>query len=152
MENFKHLQPISDLIKANGHSISESLTKCYRLIAHTLPLDEWDNETQTALYDLSETIEALKPIEDSLLPPENEKIKELTSMLQEVENEKIYFSRMIEEKQKQLELKEKYIETLQKHNSLLRESLGLTDDNTEHMRIINGKKEHENKNLGSGAC
>jgi len=85
MNNQRVLNPIIDLINQSG-PVSESLIRCHNLIAHSIPIDQFDKEIQTDLYDLYETTKALKIVELELIPNENKTIYSLQELLAEKDN------------------------------------------------------------------
>ncbi len=59
-------QPIIELIQLH-ETLSEPLTRCHNLIAHFVPIDNFDHETQNDLFALYGLIEELRKIEKDIL-------------------------------------------------------------------------------------
>ena len=83
MKNSDAVENMVNLISRNS-GISESLIRCHNLIAQCVPVDEFDPETQSDLYDLYEVVKAIKLMENEVTI-KSEDVKLLKAQITELQ-------------------------------------------------------------------
>ncbi len=139
MENLKKFEPLNELIHENGGGLSKSLMVIHNLVIYDCSLPDLPLSAQNDLFCLHEVAQAIKQIEIDMFPLENEKIKELQSLLEESEKEKIKLKKLLKEANELCNTKDRVIEATERNLQSIEKFHGYLNNDLSNLEVVKKK-------------